>query len=433
MLLDGRKGDGPSVGGDLELTTSELNAHTGPTPGHDHADACVTGPVSENGAESSGLRLAQFNGDTLEALSSHLPATASLDNPVDIIGDAAQDRYENALAAVIRDENVDGALVILTPQSMTNVLGTAQGIVRIARRTHKPILCSFMGIIDVSEGVKYLQSHGIPVFRFPESAAKAFGALYQYSRWLNRQHLAPFKLTHQKDKAAEIIDQYLKQGKTRLGELEGLPVLEAYGFHVLPTRLARTGTDAVQAAESIGYPVVMKIVSEQILHKTDAGGVKVGLNQADEVQAAFAEMVARAKAYRADAQIEGVLIQQMAPSGRETILGANRYRVFGPLIMFGFGGIFVEVFKDVSFRLAPVERDEARRMVREIKGYKLLKAFRGQPDYDTLSIQKALVSLSEMVMNHPQIKELDINPLLVHPEGEGVTVADCRMILAPAQ
>ncbi|UCF90083.1 MAG: acetate--CoA ligase family protein [Desulfobacterales bacterium] len=381
----------------------------------------------------SGLQLAQFQEETVETLASHLPVTANLKNPVDVIGDAPQERYENALGAVIRDEGVDGALVILTPQSMTDVLGTAEAIVRIARRSFKPILCCFMGIIDVSSGVKYLQEHGIPVFKFPESAAKAFGALYRYSRWLNRQHLAPFELQYDQERAAKIIADCLAAGKTHIGELEGIGLLEAYGFKVLPTQLARSADEAAQRAQDIGFPVVLKIVSEQILHKSDAGGVVIGLHTAEEVKRAFNAIVQRAGAYAPQAHIEGVLVQQMALAGHEVILGMNRYPVFGPLLMVGIGGIYVEVFQDVEFRLAPIGRNEARRMLRQIKGYKLLKGFRGKPPADIETAEKSLVRLSNMAMNHPEIMELDINPLLVHSQGQGATPADFRMILkAPA-
>lgn len=387
------------------------------------------GIVATDMTVSSGLQLAEFKQETIDTLASYLPATANLHNPVDVIGDAAQDRYEHALRAVIRDENVDGAVVILTPQSMTNALGTAEAVVNIARRTHKPIICSFMGVVDVSLGMKHLQENGIPVFRFPESSARAFGILYRYSQWLNRQQLAQFRLEHDVEGARAIIAGCLERGQTRLGELDGLGLLKCYGFSVLPTELATNENEAADIAERIGFPVVMKIVSPQILHKSDAGGVKVGVKTADEARAAFPEIVNNARNYAPDADIQGVLIQQLAPKGREVILGCNRYPNFGPLIMFGMGGIFVEVFKDVSFRLAPIGRNEARRMIRKIKGIKMLEAFRGQPAADMDILERLLVSLSALVTNHPEIEELDINPLLVHEKGQGATVADCRLIL----
>ena len=387
------------------------------------------GIVATDMTVTSGLRLAQFQDETIEALDSHLPDTANLKNPVDIIGDAPTDRYENALAAVIRDEGVDGALVILTPQSMTDALGTAEAIVRIARRSVKPVMCCFMGIIDVSRGVQYLQEHGIPVYKFPENTAKAFGALYRYSRWLNRQQWAEYELTHDRERASKIIADCLAAGRTHIGELDGIGILEAYGFKVLPTRLAQSDRQAAEIARDIGFPVVLKIVSPQILHKSDAGGVVVNLKSEEEVKTAYRQIVESAEAFDSEAVVEGVLVQQMAPAGREVILGLTRYPVFGPLLMFGIGGIFVEVFQDVTFRLAPIGRNGARRMLREIKGYKLLQEFRGKPKADLESIEKLLVSLSAMSINHPEIDELDINPLLVHASGRGATAADCRIIL----
>jgi acetyl coenzyme A synthetase (ADP forming)-like protein len=389
------------------------------------------GIVATDVTVSSGLRLAQLTPETIEVLASHLPPTANIHNPVDVIGDATQERYENALAAVIRDEGVDGALVILTPQSMTNALETAKAITKIARQAHKPILCSFMGIVDVSAGVQYLQEQGYPVYRFPENAAKSFGALYRYSRWLNRQKLAPYRFHHDTARAHAIIAQCLQEGRTAIGELEGARLLECYGFNVLPTQLARDPGEAAAFAERMGFPVVMKIVSPQILHKSDAGGVVVGITRAEDARKAYSQIVANVRAHQPEADIQGVLVVKMAPAGQEVILGMSRYPGFGPLLMFGFGGVFVEVFKDVTFRLAPVGRNEARRMLNDVRAVKLLKGFRGAPAADTGAIEEALVRLSDLARQHPEIVELDINPLLAHPQGQGATVADCRMILAP--
>ncbi|MCJ8502808.1 acetate--CoA ligase family protein [Desulfatitalea alkaliphila] len=381
----------------------------------------------------SGLELATFSEETVEVLQSHLPATANVHNPVDIIGDAAQDRYERALNAVIRDEGVDGALVILTPQSMTNAIGTAKVIVSIAQRSHKPILCCFMGIVDVSAGVKYLQENGVPVYPFPEQAARSFGAIYRYAKWLNRQELAPYHFKHDKAGARKIVEACVNDGQCYMGELTGVHLLKCYGFDVLPTELALTGDEAVAKAEEMGYPVAMKIVSAQIIHKSDAGGVRINVADAEAVKAAFEEIVANAKAFKADAIIDGVLVQKMAPKGQEVILGATRYPKFGHLLMFGSGGVSVEVFKDVTFRLAPINRNSARQMVRGIKAFTMLSGFRNMPKADLTILEKLIVSLSDLVTDNPEIKELDINPLLVHPEGQGATVADCRFILEPEE
>ncbi len=387
------------------------------------------GIVATDMTVSCGLELAEFNESTIEALASHLPATANIHNPVDVIGDATQERYEHALDAVIKDENVHGALVILTPQSMTNAIGTAEAIVRIAKRTSKPIICSFMGVVDVSAGVKHLQENRVPVYPFPEDAARALGALYTARKWLDRQILAQYHFEHDRERAAAIIERCLAEGKLYLGEMEGIELLECYGFRGLPMKLASDPEEAVAIAEEIGYPVVLKIVSPQILHKSDAGGVELHLEEPARVREAAERILQNAKRYNPDAEIRGVLVQKMAPPGEEVILGMNRYPGFGPLLMFGLGGIHVELLKDVVFRLAPIGRNNARTMIRSIKGYPVLDGFRGRPKADQEALNRLLVCLSDLVVDHPAIKELDVNPLLVHREGEGATVADTRIIL----
>jgi acetyltransferase len=387
------------------------------------------GIVATDMTITSGLQLAHFSEETVEALASHLPSTANLHNPVDVIGDASQDRYENALGAVIRDEDVDGALVILTPQSMTNALGTAEAIVRIVRRTHKPILCCFMGIVDVSAGVKYLQENGIPVFMFPEQAAIAYGAIYRYSQWLNRQILAQYELKYDRERANEVIRRAMRAGRSNLTEMEGNELLSCYGFEVLPSFIATSREEAIDYFESMASPVALKIVSPQILHKSDAGGVLLNLRDRASVGSAYDRIVEGALRYAPDAVIEGVLVQRMAQQGQEVILGMSRYSGFGPLLMFGLGGVFVEVFKDVVFRIAPVGRNEARRMIKGIKGHVLMEGFRGKPEVDVQNLEKAVVCLSELALNHPEIKEMDINPLMAYEKGKGCVVADCRVIL----
>jgi acetyltransferase len=381
---------------------------------------------------SSVLSMAKFSKESIDELTRHLPLTANLKNPVDVIGDAPADRYEKALAAVINDEGVDGALVLLTPQSMTNALGTAEAIVRIARRSNKPIISCFMGIIDVSAGVNYLQEPGNPGSRVPENAATACGALYRYANWLNRRYsqVEEFSFRHDRAGASSVLRNYLRAGKTYLGELEGQELLACYGFNVPPAIPAADDREAAEAADRIGYPVVMKIVSPQILHKSDAGGVRVGLRDAAAVREAFRIITENARRFNPAAEIAGVLVQKMAPAGHEVILGMNRYPIFGPLLMFGMGGIFVEVYQDVTFRLAPIGRLDAREMIRQIRGYQMLDGFRGQPKADQDILEQCIVRMSDLVSDHPEIAEMDINPLIVHPAGQGATVADCRIILA---
>lgn len=387
------------------------------------------GIIATDMTVTSGLVLAKLSDDTIEELHKHLPAAANFNNPIDVIGDAPSDRYENALATVISDTNVDGALIILTPQSMTDAIGTAEAIIKIAHQTPKPIVCCFMGIIDVSSGVKLLQKNGVPVYRFPENAAQALGALHQANRWYHRKQLPQYKIELDTKKAAELLSQNRNAGKLVLGELEGSEILKQYGFNTLPMDLATSASHASRIADQIGYPVVMKIVSPQILHKTDAKGVKIGLENAESVQSAFEEIMTSARKYKADAKINGVLVQKMAPPGEEVILGMKRDPNFGPLLMFGLGGIYVELFKDVVFRIAPFGRNVARRMIKGIKGYPMLKGFRGRPLADIEAIEKMLVTLGHLAENHPEIKEMDINPLLVHSKGKGATVADVILTL----
>ena len=382
------------------------------------------GIIATDMSEQSGLELAQFSEETIKELKKYLPPTANFYNPVDVIGDAAKDRYENTLATVLGDRSVDAVLIILTPQSMTDAIGTAEAIVNIARNTLKPIVCAFMGVVDVSDGVKLLQKHKIPVYQFPESAARSLGALREGMKWASRKILPQFNLTYDTATAKKIIDQYLKEGRMVLGELDGNKILQCYGFNTLPMELSKNKTEACKIADQMGYPVVMKIVSPDILHKTDAGGVMVGLEDSKGVEQAFETIMEKAKAYNPDAHIEGILIQKLAPKGKEVILGLSKDPVFGHAVMFGLGGIFVEVYKDVAFRLSPMGRNVARRMVKSVKGYPILKGLRGEKASDIETLEKHIVSLKAMADNHPMIKELDINPLFVHEEGEGATVAD---------
>ncbi|MFO7862095.1 MAG: acetate--CoA ligase family protein [Desulfosalsimonas sp.] len=387
------------------------------------------GIIATDMTEVSGLKLAQFSDETDAALRQHLPPTANFSNPVDVIGDAPSKRYEHALDAVIKDDGVDCVLMILTPQSMTDAIGTARAIVKTYKNTDKPIICCFMGVVDVSAGVQYLQEHHVPVYAFPENAARAMGMLYEATRWLTRTILPQYDLTFDRDRARKIVDECLKSGKTVLGEHDGARLLQCYGFPTLPAEVVGSAREAGQEAEKMGYPVVMKVVSPQILHKMDAKAVVLNIETSQEAQQAYTDIVNNAKDYNPDAQIQGVMVTKMAPKGEEVILGVNRHPGFGHLLMFGFGGIYVELFKNVSFRMAPIGRNNARRMIRSVRGYQILTGYRGKPRADIETIEKLLVGLSSLVTDCPQVKELDINPLLVHEESKGATVADIIITL----
>jgi acetate---CoA ligase (ADP-forming) len=378
----------------------------------------------------TGLRLAKFEAATSDALRRQLPSAASIGNPVDVIGDARMDRYQAALQAVLRDDNVDGVVFILTPQSMTEIEATAGVIPDLARKSGKPVIASFMGLMDVSKGAEILEANGIPHYHFPETAARAMGALYQYSTWVTREHPEAEPFSIDRPRARRVIEQALAAGNRYLGEVEGNEILAAYDFPVLPARLVRSEEQAVAAVAEFGASA-FKIVSPQIIHKSDVGGVRVGISDPGEAAAAYREMIARVQQNRPEAEITGIYVQQLAPAGMEVILGINRYQVFGPLLMFGLGGIFVEVLKDVSFRLAPIRRNGARFMVHSIKAFPMLTGIRGLPAHDIEELERCILRLSALATDNPEIAELDINPLFVHPQGKGCSVADCRLLLDP--
>lgn len=377
-----------------------------------------------------GLTLAKFSPETTEILKSSLPPTANIHNPVDVIGDAGVDRYRAAFEAVLKDENVDGVIFILTPQSMTDIYATAQIIPPLAKKSGKPVLTSFMGELDVRDAIDFLERHHLPHYHFPEMAARALGAMYKHFQWISRQHLPELTVSPDREQARRLIGEALAAGQKYLGEVEGNRILAAYGFPVLPARLAKSAEEAAGAVRELGR-CVFKIVSPQIVHKSDLGGVRVGIESEDEARAAYEDILRVVGKNAPQAEIEGVLVQKMAEKGVEVILGINRYKVFGPLLMFGLGGIFVEIFKDVSFRLAPIRHNAARRMIRSTKAYPMLSGARGGEPCDTDEVERCLILLSALATENPEIAELDINPLIVHPQGQGCSVADCRILLDP--
>jgi acetyl coenzyme A synthetase (ADP forming)-like protein len=380
---------------------------------------------------NSGLKLAAFNEKTIGILKKNLPSTANIHNPVDVIGDADMARYRAALQAVLEDDNVDGVIFILTPQSMTEIEATAEIIPELARKSSKPVVASFMGLFDVSSGIEYLEQHGIPHYHFPEAAARAMSALYQHTHWIHRHHYKEITITPDRQRAREIINRSLAANVRYLGEVEGNEILAAYGFPVLPARLATTPEEAARTVTELG-PCAFKIVSPDIIHKSDIGGVQVGISTADQAVRAFMDIMAAVQKNRPEAKVRGIYVQQMAEKGVEVILGIKRYRIFGPLLMFGLGGIFVEIFKDVSFRLAPIRHNGARFMIRTIKAFPMLSGARGAALCDLNELETCLLRLSALAVDNPEIAELDINPLLVHHDVCGCSVADCRILLDPS-
>jgi acetyl coenzyme A synthetase (ADP forming)-like protein len=390
-------------------------------PGIMATDACIR----------YGLQLAQFQEYTTKSLRFQMPPTANLKNPVDVIGDARHDRYRTALDAVGADEGVDMVVVIITPQMMTDVVEIAEVIGEARTFCNKPIIAVPMGLVDVSPAVSLLHKQGLPCYTFPENAMRALAAKVRFAEW-TRTPLAEFaRFDVNKAAAAKIMADELAAGRPNLIEVKALEVFKHYQFPTTPFELAKSADEAAKAAKQIGFPVVMKIVGPKILHKTDVGGVVLNLADEAAVRKAHDDMLARVRAKLGqDIEIWGVLIQKMLPKGKEIILGMTRDPAFGPLLMFGLGGIYTEALRDVSFRLAPIRANNAQEMIHSIRSYRLLEGVRGEPPSDLDAIAECLLRLSQMVTDHPEIKELDVNPLIVYPKGQGAIAADARIILS---
>ncbi|MFH1778924.1 MAG: acetate--CoA ligase alpha subunit [Candidatus Omnitrophota bacterium] len=370
---------------------------------------------------SQNAKVASFDKGTIDYLRKSLPVGAAIYNPVDVIGDADEERYRKALEAVLKDPNVDGALVILTPQTMSKIKETAACVADL--RNEKPLLASFMGGVLIEKGLKVLHKNRIPNYPFPERAVAAFDAMVKYGKFRKIPKEKTKTLSVNKDKVKKIIDEAIRSGQKDIPEYMAQEIIESYGFALPKSVLAKTASEACFAANKIGCPVVMKIASPTILHKSDIGGVKIGLVNTKQVEEAFYEMTQRAKRVMPDAVIMGVLVQEMVTGGKEVILGMSKDSQFGPLLMFGLGGIYVEVLKDVSFRIAPITSKEAKAMIDEIRANALLRGARGEKPTDIESIKDGLLRLSKLVTDFPIICELDINPLMVFPVDKGGSVA----------
>lgn len=387
------------------------------------------GIMAADAIERNGLSFAKLTEETTNKLLKALPAASSVKNPVDILGDALADRYAFAIEAVMADKNVDAVLVILTPQAMTEAKATAEAMARICKGSKKPMYAAFLGATRVAEAVNVLRSEGIPQYDSPESAVETIKTVVDYVRWRKRPKRVVKLFPVNRRKVEAIIERHLRQGIREVGELESKEVLEAYGFVTPKGSIATTPEQAANIATQLEFPVVMKIWSPDILHKSDVGGVKIGLKNVQEVMDAFDLMMYRIPKKRPDANILGVLVQEMCTSGKEVILGMNRDPHFGPLMMFGMGGIMVEVLKDVSFYLAPLTAEEAKQMLINTRTYKMLQGVRGQKGVDIDAIAEGLQRLSQLVTEFPQIKEMDVNPYMVGPVGTAPIAVDARMTI----
>lgn len=385
------------------------------------------GIIAADACERAGIRLSSLSFETVGKLREKLPPASNFYNPVDVLGDALADRYEYTLKTVAADKSAGTILVILTPQAMTQPRETAEAIVRTAKESEKTVVACFMGKKLVEDGVKILRENEIPVFFYPEKAIKAVKYFLEYQSYKQKQPEPIKKYSVDVKKRDRVFEDAQKFRRRDITDIDAREILEAYGFKTPPSKLATRPAEAAAIARELGFPIVLKITSPDILHKTDVGGIKIGLNSEEEVLLGYQEIIESASRFMPDAMIWGVSVQKQLPLEREVILGMNRDPQFGPLLLFGLGGIYVEVLKDVSFRIAPIDRREAEMMIREIKSYPLLRGIRGKPGADIDCMVEAILKLSQLVTECPQIIEMDINPLMVGNAGKGCVAVDARI------
>ncbi len=377
------------------------------------------GVLAADAVETYGLSLASFRNETLQNLRKILPAEANIYNPIDILGDADASKLMKVIEIVISDENVDAAIVILTPTAPMNMEEAAEAVLKYA--SFSKIITCFIGGESVERAAERVEREGIPNFIDPARAVRAISVAKAYGRKRSRLNIRQFAV--ERDHTRKLL-QSLPEG---IIGVEGFPVIESYGVRVAPYRIVRTGDEAVSAASEIGLPVALKIISPDIVHKSDVGCIKLNVSSEEDVASAFYEIISNAERYTR--MISGVLVQKMISGGREVIIGMKRDMQFGPVIMFGLGGIFVEIFKDISFRIAPLSVEDAYKMMAETKSYRVLRGVRGEKGCDIDAIAEVLMRISQLCMDFPEIMEIDINPVKVFERGKGCVAVDFRMVL----
>ncbi|MEW6288449.1 MAG: acetate--CoA ligase family protein [Thermodesulfobacteriota bacterium] len=388
------------------------------------------GTMVADAVEKAGLEVISLNLAIADSLRRKLPSAASTGNPIDVLGDADPERYVAAIEAAQNDEGVDAIIVILTPQAMTRPAETARAIAA-KLNGQKPVLASFMGGKGVMPGRDELGEAGLPEYDSPERAVEALKAMYEYASWKQRPPRVVTRFPVNRRRAERIITRHQRTGRLHLGEVKAKSILDAYGFRIPDGKLASSSDEAIEIAKRVGFPAAMKIVSPDIVHKTDLGGVQLNLASASKVRDAYDLMMLRIREKAPDARIEGVYVEKMVDTGLEVIIGMSRDPQFGPMLMFGLGGIFVEVMKDVTFHLAPITSEEAVQMLLATRSYEILKGKRGQKGVDLEAIANGLQRISQLTTDFPEIQELDINPFIVGEIGGTAVVADARMTLRP--
>ena len=392
------------------------------------------GVLATDAAEKEGVPLKFAPEAVQEELKKHMPSFGSAKNPVDMTGMAGNEWYHDTTKFAFAHDWVDGLVVLYCETAITNPMEIAQSIHKAISETgitDKPVTVSFVGGERSDEAMQWLVENGIPAYNAPDLAVRAMGVLREYARLqaLKKEPITNDHIVDQKT-AREIISKARKDNRTGMTEVESKMIFKAYGLPTVDTRLATSEDEAVKFAEEMGYPVVLKIVSPDILHKSDAGGVKVNIKDVASVRETYNTILKNARNYKADADVHGIVVQEMAPWGTETIIGSVNDPTFGATVMFGLGGIFVEVLKDVTFRVAPISEKEASIMLDEIRGAPILEGVRGEEPRDKKALAEVLTKYAFMITDlADEIAESDANPVLVYEEGRGVKVVDARIIL----
>ena len=387
------------------------------------------GTMAADAVEKAGLNVAILENRTITLLRERLPRESAVNNPIDVLGDADPERYAEAIKSAQGDPSVDAVLLIMTPQTMSRPAETAMAVAEAVDGS-KPVLASFMGGKDVLPGRSELCAAGLPDFDSPERAVAALRAMHEYGLW---KHRPPRQITHfrvNRRRVERIITRRLRTGRYTVGEIKGKDILSAYGFRIPVGSLAGDQEEAIEIAERIGYPVALKIASPTILHKSDLGGIQLNLSNSEAVEDAYELMMLKIRKRAPDARVDGIYVEEMIPRGLEVILGMNRDPQFGPMLMFGLGGIFVEVLKDVAFNLAPITASEAVQMLKSTRSYAMLEGRRGKHSIDINAIAQGLQRISQLTTDFPQITDLEINPFIVGDVGIEPVVADVHMTLA---
>ncbi|MFB5622585.1 MAG: 4-hydroxybutyrate--CoA ligase [Nitrosarchaeum sp.] len=382
--------------------------------------------ISTDACSRLGIKMANIE-SIRPKINAVIPPWGSSRNPVDIVGDADFNRFSNVLDRVLAHPNVGSVISMCTPSGTLNYDKLAEVIVAMSKKHKKTMLASLMGLDEGITNREILAAGDVPYYTYAEGAIRTLAAMLKFSNWIKTPEGKIPKFKVDKLKAKKIFDKVKKEKRPNLLEEEGQEVLKAYGLPLPKSALAKTESDAIKIAKQIGYPVVMKIASPQIIHKSDAGGVKVNLTNESEIKEAFKTIIANAKKYNKKAEIKGVLIVEMVKGGKELIIGSKLEPGFGPVIMLGMGGIYVEVLKDVTFKLAPVTDKEANDMIASIKTQKILQGVRGEKPSDIAKLSECIQRLSQLVTDFKEIKELDMNPALVMEKGKGCKILDVRI------